>query len=57
MRTEELKLQNLSSEDLLFANPNHAIIPSDSSDEDDDDEGGPPESGSDGEQAPEHVKE
>lgn len=57
MRTEELKLQNLSSEDLLFANPNHAIIPGDSSDEDDDDEGGPPESGSDGEQAPEHVKE
>jgi len=53
---EELKLQNLSSEDLLFANPNHAIIPDGSSDEDDD-ESAPPESGSEGETAPEPTKE
>jgi hypothetical protein len=47
--TEELKLQNLSSEDLLIANPNHAVIPADSSDEgppdsDDAEEDGKPES-------------
>ncbi|KAF9478944.1 DUF367-domain-containing protein [Pholiota conissans] len=41
---EEMKLQNLSSEDLLFANPNHAIIPTDSSEEEDDSEEGPPDS-------------
>lgn len=39
---EELKLQNLSSEDLLFANPNHAIVP-DSSEEEDEEEGSGPD--------------
>ncbi len=50
-------LKNQSSEDLLFANPNHAIIPNDSSDEDEDDETGPPESESDSELAQERTKE